>query len=114
MRNQAQIQTHTQALIAYDPWWKFQDQDDAWIQQQIAEEQQMAHEIEKRQAKINFLTETKQLPLSLEDTRTQQEIEAEYDAFMERLAREESAYEKHMQKAHDDFMDKLDRGVIDL
>lgn len=63
-------------------WWFSQDQDSAWVQHHIEEtERRMLLEFAEK--------DPEQLQLPLEDTRTPQEIEEEYDAFMERLEKEE-------------------------
>ena len=89
-------------------WWYAQDQDDAWVQKMLEERDQALSEREK---KINDLFDRlykayrkdnisipTQLELPLEDTRAREEIEAEYDAFMERLEQEEREYNERQEK----------------
>lgn len=59
-------------------WWFQQDQDDAWVQHHLEEQERRMLEF--------FESDPVQLQLPLEDTRTQQEIEAEYDTFMQQEA----------------------------
>lgn len=70
-----------------EPWWTDQDQDDTWIQQQQLEEEQMYME--------------EQQEFEFEDTRSQQEIEQEYDVFMANLAKEEIVYNILMKREKD-------------
>jgi hypothetical protein len=59
-------------------WWVTQDQDEAWMQQ--LEDELKRREEEERKA-------PKQLELPFDEL-TDQELEAEYDAFMARLEKE--------------------------
>jgi hypothetical protein len=60
-------------------WWFQQDQDDAWVQY-------LTEEAERRALEF-FGRDPVQLQLPLEDTRSQHEIEQEYDTFMQETAR---------------------------
>jgi hypothetical protein len=70
-------------------WWFQQDQDDAWVQFKLSEE-----------AERSIPT---QLELPLENTRTREEIEAEYAAFMERLEAEYDAFMERLEKEEREY-----------
>ena len=82
-----------------DNWWREQDDDDAWVQKMLGERDQALSEREKKVIEFfkrlgkayekDYSSIPTQLELPLEDTRAREEIEAEYDAFMERLEKEE-------------------------
>ena len=73
-------------------WWFQQDQDDAWVQFKLSEEAERLHQNILKAYEKDYSSIPTQLELPLEDTRTREEIDAEYDAFMERLEKEEREY----------------------